>query len=159
METLEIKKEAALKAHQDASNKGKQLLENLLGKKTFLKEVTERIKTMDDVLQELGEQDQDVIDYRILQKPGVSDHIIGNQEAILIAKALNEGYTPDWDKSDEYKYYPWFKMSSSGFRSHAYARWTTHSDVGSRLCFKSSKLAKYAGEQFTEVYRKFMIIE
>ena len=32
----------------------------------------------------------------------------------------------------------------------------TAADVGSRLCFKSSALAKYAGEQFAEIYFAFV---
>lgn len=32
----------------------------------------------------------------------------------------------------------------------------TYAGVGSRLCFKSSALAKYAGEQFAEIYFAFV---
>ena len=32
----------------------------------------------------------------------------------------------------------------------------TRAIVGSRLCFKSSALAKYAGEQFAEIYFAFV---
>ncbi|WP_271730210.1 hypothetical protein, partial [Aquimarina algiphila] len=74
-------------------------------------------------------------------------------------KSLNEGWLPDWDNGEYDKYYPWFKMSSSGFRYDGYGLRVSGSAVGSRLCFKSSELARYAGEQFTDVYRKFMIIE
>ena len=33
---------------------------------------------------------------------------------------------------------------------------STTARVGSRLCFKSSALAKYAGEQFAEIYFAFV---
>jgi hypothetical protein len=158
-ETLEIKKEAAIKAHENAKPRGKKLLENLLGKKTFLKNVTERIKTFEDVLSELQDSDPDVIEYRKLQQANVADYIIANQEAILISKVINESWTPNWDNSNEYKYFPWFKMGSSGFRSDDYGLWPSCSSVGSRLCFKTSELARYAGEQFTDVYEKFMLIK
>jgi hypothetical protein len=39
---------------------------------------------------------------------------------------------------------------SSNAPSHSFA------NVGSRLCFKSSALAKYAGEQFAEIYFAFV---
>ena len=32
----------------------------------------------------------------------------------------------------------------------------TYAHFGSRLCFKSSALAKYAGEQFAEIYFAFV---
>ena len=37
-----------------------------------------------------------------------------------------------------------------------YAPSNTYAYVGSRLCFKSSALAKYAGEQFAEIYFAFV---
>ena len=160
MEDLKIKKEAALKAHKNAKPSIKKALEDLFGKKTFLKEITERIKTPEDAIAELGESDIAVIDYRKLLKAGVSDHILNGQLAVVIVKALNEGWEPNWDDSYEYKYFPWFYLSggSSGFRFFDSDYWDTASYVGSRLWLKSSDLAKYAGEQFTEVYKNFMII-
>lgn len=160
MEDLKIKKDAAVKAHENGKPSIKKALEDLFGKKTFLKDVTERIKTPSDAIAELGENDIAVIDYHKLLNARVSNHIVNQQLAVVIVKALNEGWEPNWDDSDEYKYFPWFYLSggSSGFRYGDYDRWITFSTVGSRLCLKSGELAKYAGEQFTEVYKKFMII-
>jgi len=76
----------------------------------------------------------------------------------LLAKTLNQGWTPDWNNDNEYKYTPWFYMGgSAGFRFDDCASWGSDSYVGSRLCFKSSVLAEHAGKHFIEVYRKFMI--
>lgn len=102
----------------------------------------------------------------------------------IITAALNEGWTPQFTE-DEYRYYPWFwlytkeeiaKMdkeerkkvvlfggaandgANAGFAS-AYthiAPSNAHARVGSRLCFKSSALAEYAGKQFAEIYFAFM---
>ena len=48
--------------------------------------------------------------------------------------------------------------SAAGFASagSAYAPSDAYAAVGSRLCFKSSALAKYAGEQFAEIYFAFV---
>ena len=102
----------------------------------------------------------------------------------IITAALNEGWTPQFTE-DEHRYFPWFwlytkeeivKMdkeerkkivlfggcasngSDAGFASadSAYAPSDTSAGIGSRLCFKSSALAKYAGEQFAEIYFAFM---
>ena len=102
----------------------------------------------------------------------------------IITAALNEGWTPQFTE-DEHRYFPWFwlytkeeivKMDkeerkkivlfgghattgvSAGF-AYAYSANTPSNataNVGSRLCFKSSALAKYAGEQFAEIYFAFM---
>ena len=102
----------------------------------------------------------------------------------IITAALNEGWTPQFTE-DEHRYFPWFwlytkeeivKMDKeerkkivlfggdadngarAGFASaHSYdAPSDSYALVGSRLCFKSSALAKYAGEQFAEIYFAFM---
>ena len=48
--------------------------------------------------------------------------------------------------------------SSAGFAcaNSSYAPSHANAHFGSRLCFKSSALAKYAGEQFAEIYFAFV---
>ena len=48
--------------------------------------------------------------------------------------------------------------SNAGFASaHSHSTPSnTYAILGSRLCFKSSALAKYAGEQFAEIYFAFV---
>ncbi len=154
METLNIEKVNALEAHKNATAKGKILLEDLFGKKTFLKDVKERIKSFDDVLIENGISKQDFD--RICQ--GLPAHKIAANKVEEIVKAFNEGWVPDWNNSSEWKYTPYFKMSSSddGFSCNSCARWSTDSSVGSRLCFKSSDLAKHCANLFLDIYRDFL---
>lgn len=102
----------------------------------------------------------------------------------IITAALNEGWTPQFTE-DEYRYFPWFwlytkeeiaKMDKEerkkvvlfggyalngaaagfAFASSDHAPSGTAARVGSRLCFKSSALAEYAGKQFAEIYFAFM---
>jgi len=129
------------------------------GKITFSKKpknVMERIKIVDDVLADNGltqrefdelceNLDEDEVAYRIVK---------------LLAKSLNEGWTPNWNNSSEPKYFPWFEMSgSSGFRYDGCDYWCSNTVVGSRLAFKSRELCEYAGKQFTDVYKQFMVIQ
>ena len=160
-ETLEITKEAAIKAHDEASSKGKTLLENLFGKRVFQKDITERVKSVEDAIKELGNNDVEVIQLNRMKSIGLQNHIIGNQELIVIAKALNEGWRPDWANDNQYKYFPWFDMdssSSAGLFSFGDSDvLNSFSYVGSRLCFKSRELSNYAGKQFEDIYRKVFI--
>ncbi len=87
--------------------------------------------------------------------------IVAHYKLVIIAQALNEGWEPDWSNDDEYKYYPWFDMSSgsgSGFSCVDYDYSLSISSVGSRLCFKSWKLAKYAGQQFEDLYKDYFTV-
>ena len=33
---------------------------------------------------------------------------------MVIFQAINDGWIPDWNNSDQYKYYPWLRVLSSG---------------------------------------------
>ena len=92
------------------------------------------------------------------QKP-----LIANYQLMVIAEALNEGWTPDWSNGEWDKWYPWFDMdnsSSAGRFSFSDAvDLFSCSLVGSHLCFKSEELADYAGTQFLELYRELFVIE
>lgn len=157
MNTLDITKEKALTAYEHAKPSGKKLLEDLFGKSIFQKKVIERIKNFDDVLQENG---IDKAEFYDLQKVLTPDEFAYKQIK-LIAKTLNEGWLPDWKNGKSDKYYPWFVMGSpsgGGFSLDDYDCWYTGSAVGSRLCFKSSELAKYAGTTFLEIYKSFMTL-
>ena len=92
------------------------------------------------------------------QKP-----LIANYQLMVIAEALNEGWTPDWSNGEWDKWYPWFNMddsSSAGrFSFNGSGNRYSGSSVGSRLCFKSEELADYAGTQFLELYRELFVIE
>lgn len=157
MQTLEIKKDAAQTAYDNAKNSGKQLLEDLFGKSTFLKDVKERIKTFADVLTELKIDPQDFHNRTYQLDADTKAY----EQVKLIVKALNEGWTPDWENSNQYKYYPYFEMGSpsgGGFSYYVCDFWVTLSFVGSRLCFKSSELAKYAGTQFEDIYKEFLTL-
>ena len=91
--------------------------------------------------------------------------LVAHYKLITIAEALNEGWEPNWNDSDERKYFPWLEVEASeeqpagvGF-SHAYYDYGhSTSLVGSRLCFKSSELAMYAGEQFADLYAEYFLI-
>mgnify|MGYP006921420375 CR=1 FL=1 len=69
--------------------------------------------------------------------------IIAHYKLVIIAQALNDGWKPDWDNNNEYKYYPYFDMEK-GFSFCIYDDFYTHSSTGSRLCFKNRELAQYA---------------
>lgn len=118
------------------------------------KDIKERIKTIDDVLEDNNITEAQ-LDKMFANAP---EHLKHQLIAELLCKSLNEGWEPNWDDSNEYKYYPWFKMGSPGFRFSDCDGWGTGSGVGSRLCFKNRDLAKYAGKTFTDLYKQFMII-
>jgi hypothetical protein len=79
------------------------------------------------------------------------------EDLILISKALNGNWQPNWSDNNDYKYFPYFKFKSGlRFSSTDYDYRYTDVDIGSYFYFKNRKLAEYAGKQFIEQYEKIM---
>lgn len=157
METINITKANALKAYNSGTKDQRDLLENMLGKETFKKagKITDRVKTFADACVELGLNSNhfEVSVSFLLGRDFLS--ISAYAKLVIIARALNEGWEPNWDDSSEIKYYPWMKWQGSGFSDCNYGYSGTLTSVGSRLCFKSEELARYAAKQFNKEYNAF----
>ena len=153
-ETLAITKQAAIEAYAIADDKGKAILAALCGKDTFYTEITDRVKTFTDVLAIKGISEKSFT----YGCAGMTPDEIAYKQIKLIAEVLNEGWTPDWTNSNERKFYPYFDFSS-GLSYNDYYYYFQFSFVGSRLCFKNSELAQYAGTQFLGIYKSFLTIQ
>lgn len=116
--------------------------------------IIERVKSFEDACTILGLDPVKSIPY---SEPANDREKAINAYAKLdiIAEALNEGWKPDWSNYDQWKYSPYFRNKSGfGLSCNDYGSWLTNANVGSRLCFPTSKLATYAGTQFEETYRE-----
>lgn len=147
-----IKKEEALKAFKlakslknvDTSIILQELMPGVLGS------VKERVSSYEDACSELG------IDPASIILTSDTPDEAAYKKLKVIVKALNEGWEPNWDNSNEVKYYPWFYRSSSrGFSLDGVGVGLDGSVVCSRLCFKSRALAEYAANQFKDIYKAF----
>lgn len=75
----------------------------------------------------------------------------------VITRALNNGWKPNWDDQNEWKYYPLFRYVNAGLSCAGTNNSATNTSayLGSRLCFPTSALAKYAAEHFADLYRDY----
>lgn len=85
---------------------------------------------------------------------------IAYAKLLIIAEALNEGWTPDWDNENEWKYWPWFYLNKPGFRFHdsPFSNASTDTAGGSRLCFRTRELSDYAAKTFISLWEEMMVI-
>lgn len=121
--------------------------------------ITDRVKTFEDAcaIEAPSPELTPLLSYQGTDK----DMIAARDWAKMnhIRKVLNEEWEPNWSNSSELKFYPWFDMSSgSGLSYYDFDNDYSSSLVGSRLCFKSSALARYAGTQFIDLYKSFMTL-
>lgn len=157
MKTLQIEESKARSIYKTASSELKVMLEDTFGKEFFSQKVTERIKTYEDACSELGITP---IDESVLLSNGFTKDEIAYRKIKTITEALNEGWKPNWNDENQKKWIPWFyPNSSSGFvflDASCYFSFAAAGN-GSRLCFKSDELAEYAGKQFVELYKEFIL--
>jgi hypothetical protein len=114
--------------------------------------ITEKVKSFEEACTLTGENASDE-----KFSSGTTDEI-AYKKIKVIARALNDGWVADWKNTSQRKYYPWFWVNTAGsglsYDDYGYA--CTATDVGSRLCFKTSELAEYAGKQFEGLYNEFL---
>ena len=80
--------------------------------------------------------------------------VIANYKLLIVYKAINNGWCPDWSNHNQYKYFPWFEVlsSGSGFSDLGCDNYCSFSAVGSRLCTDSREKAMYIAETFEAEY-------
>ena len=153
---------------------------------TQSKDVTERVKTFVDAVNELGNDNSLVQQYNMLYSEfgaTMNADIIAYLKLRIITAALNEGWEPTFTE-DEYRYYPYFyvltkeeyeKLSAEGKRrvigrvlvnasssgglvysEEGYAPSYSFPHIGVRLAFKTRELAEYAAKQFLNIWVDFV---
>lgn len=154
--TLTMDGTTARKIYPTASAEVRILLEESFGAEYFSRDITERIKTIDDAYEAIGEVRPSDDDFK---ERGLTPDEIHRRHLKVIAKALNEGWEADMYNTEQNKYYPWFEVGSSSFAFggtyYSYSR--AYAGHASRLCFKSAELARYAGQQFTALFEKSIV--
>ena len=182
METLNIDKEKVINAYKEAGYEQKKVLEQLFDVKTFRLNISDRIKTFEDALEELGPNHSLVKEYHYLCYVKVSEHILCYSKLCIITAALNEGWKPRYIKNER-RYYPFFifctdkdideipkeKISClvhipkhdanvyGGLLYHSGDSESISANFNPGLVFKTRELAAYAGKQFIKLYADYYL--
>jgi hypothetical protein len=149
--------------------------------------VVDRVKTFDDAVAELGNEHPFVTAYNEFDVDDNDIDIIKYLQLRIIVAALNEGWTPQFTENERrwYPWFTLYtnaeidKMNddkkskicrvvgrsnnnanANGGLVYAIAgsaSSSAYTNSAARLAFKSEKLAIYAGQQFIEIYRDFII--
>lgn len=88
--------------------------------------------------------------------------MVAMYKLITIAEAWNkaDNFVPDYDNTNQYKWFPWFqKRGTAGF-VFAYTDCTASvasAYFGSRLCFSTSERAEQFGKQFIDLWNDFLL--
>lgn len=86
-----------------------------------------------------------------------SQAIIAVFKLFIIFEAINNGWEPNWDDSDEYKWWPYFNLSSGFGMASGSDYFYSGTTCGSRLCTDTDEKAEYIAEQFQQEYKEFLL--
>lgn len=188
MEAIQFNKETLVAVYGNCNAVGRKAIKEQLGERlSEILPVTDRVKTFNDAVEELGEEHEAVKAYRAVEwylRNQMSD-IKAYLQLRIITAALNEGWEPQFVKG-EYRWYGWYDLISKEdyealsdeeksrcvgrslsnadangglvCSSAAHASSSSYTYGSSRLAFKSEKLAEYAAKQFIEIYADFCFI-
>ena len=151
---FKINKEVAKILYKESPDWFKSQLAEAFGEECFKKRNFSDIKTIEDACDEAGISHDSIFD-----SAKDSPDEIAYKKLKVVVKAINGDWVPDWSNSNQYKYYPYFKVLPSGFGFSASTYGTTDSGtfVGSRLCFESREKSDYAAKQFNDLYKQFLL--
>lgn len=189
--SMEIKKENIQAAYSAADDNGKAMLKALFSDIDFTDEdkknrpVTERIKTLEDAILELGEDNILVEEYNMARQ--IAGYNLKAYLALrIICAALNEGWEPEFTEN-EWRCNPWHalwakeeliekdddwkqelhlisldnyktKYAGFAFSGSSYTPERAFAHFGYYLCLKSAELADYCGKQFINLWADFLLI-
>lgn len=158
MTELTLKKSTAKNLYPEAPKWFQKVLIETFGEDYFKKRAYTDIKTFADACEECGTTEEEFNE--LFGHIGLSEDTIAYEKMKIVAKAINQGWTPDWDNTNQRKYWPYFKLSSGfGFSFSDFGYGLTNSAVGSRLCFETEEKCTYAAKQFIDIYEQFLTIK
>ena len=126
---------------------------------------TEMLKSGNEVLVaaakeaylELGKSNFEIACEKLGTEPIIPDGLSRSMQALFqlekIVEVANEGWYPDFENENEYKYFPYFYMENGCQVLRSVYFWFTHASVPAPSLLKSDKLVRYIASQFLDLYR------
>lgn len=145
-------------------------MKKMFGEEVFKSNVMDRVKTFEDACRELNIDPVKWLEENETNK--MDAHVLAYLKLCIIAKALRGSWKPNWANTDEWKYYPWFKIvpavvgnadNGSGLgvsvlTSDNVAS-TSYAACGGALASETEEIAIYFGNQFAEIWKEYLLAE
>lgn len=117
-----------------------------------IKETWRDITTLEKAIDILGNEDVEVQKLNVLLQIDNIDEIIAEQKLVIIIKAVNEGWKPNFDDTYQSKWFLWWYLGKN-FRLYCA---DGSSYVPPRLCLESKEKAIFMSENFKSLYEKYL---
>lgn len=148
--TIPIEKSKAFIAFNNADEKGRKLLTDLLGKENVSGNIMDMVKTFEDAeALDTGWTDADEFYLQSVKK------------ATIISRVLNGGWKANYADKNQPKYYVWMRYDTAlcafVFYYTHYVYTFAYSATGSRHVFKDAATAKYFVTQFNKLVNQILL--
>jgi hypothetical protein len=151
---LKISESTAKRLYPESPSWFREVLEETFSKQKLVGRKFDEIRTFEDACEQIG-----VNPLSVFSDIDTYDEI-AYKKLKIIAKAINQGWTPDWSNTNQKKWWPWFDLSSGfGFSNSGYYYTYSFAAVGSRLCFESEAKSDYCAKQFISLYQELLTIK
>jgi hypothetical protein len=156
---MEITKDTAKRLYGESPEWFRAELEEEFGAEFFSPNYFENIATFEDACAKLGIKPEDVTNSTDTTEEAAY------KKLKVVVRAINtdangKTWVPDWNNTDEQKWWPWFLLSSGfGFDVSDYDFDNTITSVGSRLCFQTKEQSDYCATRFLGLYNDFLTIK
>lgn len=145
----EISRKDAMQQYTAADDDGKKMLEVLFGKNFFTSDIMSRCTSVESAFKIGGYKMKEELPYA---NPKNNRQKMLNLVAMMdiVIEVLREGWVPDYDDSNQEKWFAIYVKKASGFvfsRSF-YVRTSTLSALSSRLCLPTCELSDFFGKTF-----------
>ena len=151
MSELSVNTDTVIQEYRQADASVRAVLETLFGKQIFQQ------NDWKDLFREFCKENN--LTYASI----VADDLPDDEQAYRMLKAIvkhaNDGWKPNWNNSNECKYYPWFDLSvpsGFGFSFSVYVYSYSVTGVGSRLVFKDREVCINMAKKYLAIYHKFI---
>ncbi|MEO6282166.1 MAG: hypothetical protein ABIN80_22945 [Dyadobacter sp.] len=123
--------------------------------------IAARVETIEQAYEVEGVRAEDIIPYA---NPKNDDQLAlnGFAKALVLTRALNQGWVPDYNNRDQDKWEIWWNMRDQAAGGRGFSLCRVDDDhsisvVGARLVFKDRETARYAAThpEFSEIYKAF----
>lgn len=157
--TLQINLAKAKVLYPSAEGELRKMLEDTFGKDNLtIPNPIDKVHSLKDACELIGAEESDYLPF---PNPKNSDQKCINAFAFMIAvaKAFNQGKKKDWKDSDQYKWFPWWRMngsSGSGLSFDGADCGYSGARVASRLMVLDQEHVKIMAERFFKQYEDLM---
>ena len=116
------------------------------------KSIMDKVKSFEDACDILGIYAKDIT------KLDIPKHLLAQMKIEIVVEALNEGWEPDFSNHNQYKYFPWFEVTSeSVFRFYVCSCDCSFIGFSSALYYKSSTLAEHGAKIAYNEYKEYYL--